>query len=225
MEEDRPENVQPESSSSAPSEKKVAFPTINRPGGQSANTSSGKKIVKVVIVLLIIGVLGAGGWFLFQEPKIEKSTEPTPTPFEQEEPTPTTVQIKRSEIKIEVLNGSGISGEAAYLQGQLRNLGYETITTGNADKQDYTTTEVTFSSKVPEEVKNEISGKLKDLYKEVSSDTGSLSGKDIQIIVGLRKGQIAKPTPTSTPKVTATPTPKATGTITPTPSISPTPTP
>lgn len=62
----------------------------------------------------------------------------TPTPMP---PTPTpTPAIERAEVRVQVLNGSGIAGKASDVKEFLREQGYEEILTGNASAFDYETT-------------------------------------------------------------------------------------
>jgi len=65
-------------------------------------------------------------------------------------PTPTStpaVVVDRKVVSISVLNGTGITGEAAYLQDKLEALGYTDIKVANSSKQDYQKAMVTFSTK------------------------------------------------------------------------------
>ncbi len=199
---------------------KVSFPSSPRKKKQV-----NKRIFVVLGVLLVAGV---AGWFIFKGSKSPSSPSPTPTPFTKgtstiSTPTPAP-PVDKSEIEIEVLNGTGIAREASFLQGKLRDLDYTKIETGNVEDQDEseTVTKVTFSSSVSEEVVDEITEELEEIYKDVDVRTSRSLEVDIQIITGLRKGQTA-PSPTPTPEVSPTPTP--TGTLTPTPTPDPTLTP
>jgi hypothetical protein len=213
-----------------PAKTKVTFP-------EPRKKSSSKKIF-IPILFLILVVMGVG-IFLFRDklPFISTS-EPTPTPYNPDliitpaytpTPSPRPV-IDREEITIEVLNGTGISGEAAYLQKKLGDLGYSDVDLGNASDQNNRTTHVVFDEDVESPVKEEISDLLESVYTDVDETTENLSGKDVQITTGLRPGQTfptssptpkvtvtSTPTPTSTDGVTGTPTPSPTETSTPTP--------
>jgi hypothetical protein len=181
---------------------------------------------KVIIIVVILALFGAGGWFLFggDQGESESELEITDTQIEEFEdtttPTPKKVQIDRSEVEIEVLNGTGIAKEASYLQGKLRDLGYTEIETGNASDQDYEEAIVTFSSSLAEEAVDEITEELEDIYPELETKTSKSLDVDVQVITGLRKGQSLP-----TPEPTATPTPEVTATTTPTPTTTPSPTP
>lgn len=206
----------------------VGFPQV-----QKKKEGSGKK---VVLILVILGVIGAGVWFFLSRQKGEVIDEITPTigrPTATPSPTLAPEPIDRKEVKIQVLNGSGITGAAGSLKDKLENLGYSDIKAGNADKQDYIATNVTFNSSIDSSIRKEILDKLKEIYKEVKEDEQSLKDFDIRITIGYPKGYA--PTPTQKPKATLSPTPTVkvgtTGspttspTLTQTPTQTPTPTP
>ena len=198
----------------------------------SVKKGSGKRWIIIVIVLLL-----AGGGFLFYRNRLtskesEESLFSTPTIPVEENLTPTPTEdpekIDKSKIKIEILNGTGIAGEASFLKTKLTELGYKEVRTGNASEENYTTTEATFLSSLSSEVVDEITQKLNEIYTKVDTKTSKdLKGNDVKVIVGLRKGVTPKPTASPTPKVTGTPTPTATVSATPsiTPTKTPTPTP
>ena len=62
-------------------------------------------------------------------------------------PTPTpTPNFKKEEVKIKVLNGSGVKGKATEVKDILRKKGYVEILTDNADNFDYVVTEIQVKS-------------------------------------------------------------------------------
>ncbi|KKQ64519.1 MAG: Cell envelope-like protein function transcriptional attenuator common domain protein [Candidatus Daviesbacteria bacterium GW2011_GWA2_38_24] len=63
-------------------------------------------------------------------PTVVPST-PTPTP-----------NFKKEEVKIKILNGSGVKGKATEIKEILKNKGYTEIITGNADNFDFKITEI-----------------------------------------------------------------------------------
>ena len=129
--------------------------------------------------------------------------------------------MAKEKVSIEVLNGTGIAGEAGFLQGKLKTLGYSKIEAGNASNQDNEATSVVFSDKLPDSIVEEITKLLEDTYKTVKTRTSSSGSVDVSITTGMRKGATPKPSITATP----TPTPKATSTASPTPTLSPSPSP
>ena len=178
---------------------------------------------KIIFILLaILALVAVGVWLIFGRSGDEE-TEISATPTVSEEtpsPTQTPVEIDRDEVKIQILNGSGISGAAGDLRSEMEDLGYSDIAVGNASSQDYETTEVTFSTGLDQEVRDEITDKLSEIYEDVETVSGSTGNYDISITTGFPKGHTPSPTPaaTSTPVPTQTPTPASTATPTPTPS-------
>ena len=58
-------------------------------------------------------------------------------------PTPTpTPNFKKEEVKIKILNGSGVRGKATEIKDILRKKGYAEILTDNADNFDFEITEI-----------------------------------------------------------------------------------
>jgi len=184
-----------------------AAPEVGFPLSQPKPKGKSNKWFFIVVGLLI---LGGGGIYFFTRGAKEEETIPSLTVIGVETstpaPTPTLSPADKKDISIEVQNGTGISGEAAYLQGVLKNLGYSDIKAGNASSQDATKTTVTFGKSVPESIKKEITDKLEGVYKDVEVKTSSTQSVDVLIVTGLRKGATAKPSPTATPKPTSSPT-------------------
>ena len=174
------------------------------PGPKSSNKSS----VMLLVFLLLLALIG--GFFIVRKLRISQETIPPETTGSVEfnspsTPTPTAEPIDKTKIKIEVLNGTSISGEAAYLQGKLKGLGYTSITVGNKERTDVDTTIVIFDQSLAQSAIDEITVNLNDIYKDVQTKTGILSGKSVEVVTGLRKGQTPKPSPTATPTPSASP--------------------
>lgn len=199
--EDKKDTAQPSEQSS---KKDVTFP------GSKKKKKGGKGLL-IVIAVLIIAAIGAGVWFIFSEPEVDDdfiaTTSPTPVTSEST-PTPTQEPIERSEIRIQVLNGTGIGGQAASTQEELEDLGYEDIEIGNADNQDFEAMSITFDEDVPQGVRDEIVSAFEEIFEEVDSEESELSDFDVVIITGYPTGHT--PTPTDAPTATSTPTPTAT---------------
>ncbi|MBI3619949.1 LytR C-terminal domain-containing protein [Candidatus Roizmanbacteria bacterium] len=70
---------------------------------------------------------------------VKPTPTPTPTPLPSPIPTPT---LKREDLKIKVLNGSGVGGKATEIKDLLKAKGYGEILTGNADNFDYNQSEL-----------------------------------------------------------------------------------
>ncbi|MGA2910248.1 MAG: LytR C-terminal domain-containing protein [Candidatus Microgenomates bacterium] len=201
-----------------PATQGVSFPTVGEP-----KKSGGAKTLLIVGVLILVGILG----FVIYKSATSKSetTLTQPSPFdnltnpsqEQTAPTPVpspTATINRSGVKIQVQNGTGITGEAAYLQTQLKGLGYTNIVVGNSSQQNLTATQVSFSSSLSSDAVTEITNKLNSIYQSVTTSASVSTTYDVVIVTGLRKGATAKPsaTPAATPTATIAPTSTPTST-------------
>ncbi len=180
---------------------------------QISKDQSGKSKTKKLVIIFIILVLLVIGVFLIirglsgESGEVKEAT-PTPSNFiktpqpevkVEEEPTPVPEQkVDKSSVTIEILNGTGISGEAGILRSKLEALGYKKISAGNAASSDNETTTVTFSSSLASSVVDEITQLLKKTYNDVTTKTAG-SGKDVSIVTGLRSGQTLKPSSTPAP--------------------------
>lgn len=114
---------------------------------------------------------------------------PTPTPSPKASLTPTkgtpvpTIAggLDRSTLKIAVQNGSGVAGAATKASDILKNLGYDVVSSGNADNFDYTNT--TIQVKSTKKAYLEILKKdLSDAYT-IGSATSDYTGTDADAIV------------------------------------------
>ncbi len=100
------------------------------------------------------------------EPSMTATTEPSPT----SSPSST---IKRDLIKLQVLNGSGVSGLAGKAKTYLEGLGYKDVQTGNASKSDMIETVIS----VKDDKKDMLETVMSDLSKnyKVSEETEVLA--------------------------------------------------
>lgn len=177
-------------------------------------SSKTKTSAKTFLGIFILVIFVVGGFLIFKDGNKSQPAEETPAPFEGiATPTPTPVAteapIDKATIAIEIQNGTGTSGEAAYLRDQLKKLGYSDFKLGNAASTDNVTTVVTFNKDLAQSVQNGITAKLKEIYKEVSIKSSATQVSDVVVITGLQKNAIARPsaTPTVTPSASPSATP------------------
>lgn len=151
-----------------------------------SKSKSGKKPVILVIILILLLIVG---FLLFKnKSSIKKmvmgAPAPTPAPTETPTPSPTPQALIRSDWSFEILNGSGVTGQAKKIADQIKNLGYSVIKKGNADKQTYTQTQVQVKSDFKDKIDLVIAD-IKDIVK-VASYAGELkdSTASARIILG-----------------------------------------
>jgi hypothetical protein len=150
----------------------------------------GKIIVLIVIILFILGAV-VGGILYFQKGVSETTPQETPAtqaPEETQTPTPFEEEgVDLSLIKISVLNGSGIAGEAGKIKDLLVDSGFsdENINTGNADSYDYEDISISLKGEMSEEVADAIGESLFGYVITISEDELQESSTyDAVIIVG-----------------------------------------
>ena len=120
--------------------------------------------------------------FLQTRVKPTPTVMPTkPTPKLTSTPLP---KVNKSQLKIKVLNGSGIKGKASEVKDLLKEKGYQEILTGNADSFDYQQTEIQVKkskASVTSTVKNDLKENLTS-FKESTLDEDEAA--DIILIIG-----------------------------------------
>ncbi len=146
------------------------------------------------VFLLAFAVIGAliGGLIYYKQkvssPKMVADVSPTPV---EATPAPTATpaaMVDISKLKLNILNGSGIKGEAGKVETLLTKAGFteDNISTGNANTYDYKTTSVALKKGVPDVVFDKVKSALGSGYDVVKGvgtvkDTSSF---DVEIIVG-----------------------------------------
>lgn len=139
----------------------------------------------ILVVVVAIGgvVLVWAGTFKSIFPEMEKAEEtvtPSISPTIEVTPEPTIIDLES--YQVQVLNGSGVAGEAAKIKNMLLDMGFVSVDTGNAEA----TTEARILAKetVSESVKTMVFDSIKD-YKIGSEITLTLGDKyDLIIVVG-----------------------------------------
>lgn len=130
--------------------------------------------VIAVVCLLFFGIALYFAYpILFPAPV--KHITVLPTPVITRVPSPTiapvssaSATLRKSQIKIDVLNGSGTAGQATVIKNSLASLGYVTIDTGNAAEATEVTL-VTFTPTVSTSLQQEIVAELKKSLAAIST--------------------------------------------------------
>lgn len=163
--------------------------------GENSKASSKKVYFQLSLILIsLVFIIGSLTWFFInqQKPPVQKEAkvEITPTPTNVEVISPTPISTESANIQIEdyairILNGSGKAGVASRLSDSLKEKGYDVSETGNADRNDYETTEIRYKKSVPEEVKMALDKEVKTLYSFiVGTNLEENDTSDIEIIIG-----------------------------------------
>lgn len=143
----------------------------------------------ILIIIAMLAILAVGGFFLNQRFNLlpgsggEAQPEVSTTPELSPSPTPEPALI-RSEWSFEVLNGSGITGQAKKIADQIKALGYPVVKTGNADKSNYAETQILAKKELLEKIDLVIAD-LRDVIK-IASVAGELTEgtASARIIIG-----------------------------------------
>lgn len=118
-------------------------------------------------------------------PDLTQTKQITPTPLPTQIPSPTpTPNFKIADLKIKVLNGTGITGKAADTKKVLKDAGYGEILTGNADNNEYEKT-VIKTKKQYAAATAMVKNTLKDYAAQPKTDLlEDKEAADIIIIIG-----------------------------------------
>ena len=158
------------------------------------------------IVFIIIGLAAAIFMFIKQQEENAKLSQIRPTPLPATQipvSTPTVAgssttnptespEIASSaaiideadveDLTVQILNGSGVSGQADIIRRELQTIGFQTIRTGNANGINLPRTLIVFSENVPQEVKNRVMDEVKTITNStISTQQSSESAFDIVI--------------------------------------------
>lgn len=136
------------------------------------------------MLIIIVGAVGAGAyWYRMQAPRATiptvtsdiKESSPSATPFPA---------IEKSKLKIQILNGSGVVGQAGKIKDDLLKLGFSNIDTGNSEIAKRAETIASFSANVANQDKSDIQKVLEEIFAKVDLLEAGPSAKDVQITTG-----------------------------------------
>lgn len=143
--------------------------------------------LRYFLIPLILPIIFLGGFFTVQSIKDKNiitisRTGPTITQSPSSIPT---VSLTKATVKIIVLNGTGRAGSAGKFAEVLKEKGYQSVETGNADSYNYQNLSISFKESAVN-FWNDLVGDLSQNYK-LSSSSAFLEAstpEDIQIILG-----------------------------------------
>lgn len=156
---------------------------------------TGNKRFIFILIIIVVGTACVFGYFLFlRQSKIDemkKQQSITPTTAPSETPSPTKAGVDVSKYTIQVLNGSGIAGEAGKVKGLLTEKEFKVEDIGNAEDASYTKTIIKAKKAVPSEFIDALTKVLQKTYAIDSSNVTlkDSSTTDMVVIVGRQKSE------------------------------------
>ncbi|MBI2029771.1 LytR C-terminal domain-containing protein, partial [Candidatus Gottesmanbacteria bacterium] len=131
------------------------------------------------------------------------SEKVTPTPSLTEAPTntpaPTSIVDDLSLYDITVLNGSGISGEAASLESTLQTAGFSVLEIGNAANSSFTTTIIQAKEGVPSGFIGQLQEILSKTYAVSLSSVPLAENEDTDVIITIGSLEASSASTSATP--------------------------
>lgn len=152
-------------------------------------------LVAFLAFILGLGAMAAVSYGWVSIPKLPSNIQlptmlgakPSPTAAPTEVPivAPTESAVDLTAYKITVLNGSGIVGKAAEVKASLTTAGFKVATTGNADKSDYTKTQIAAKKSVDKAYLTKLEDELKKSYAVDTVSTAPESDTtDVTVTIG-----------------------------------------
>lgn len=150
-----------------------------------SNMPPKKNYMWPILFIFIIALALLGGIFVYKNStKSEKVNVVTLSPTPTTMPTPT-ITVDLSKYPIEILNGSGVDGEAGREKANLEQEGFTVASVGNADNSDYTKTIIQAKATVSQAFLDKLKSVLEKSFvvgegEELSEDEDS----DVIVIIG-----------------------------------------
>src|SRR3989344_4360136 len=164
---------------------------------QEESESLKKSHKYIFFILLVVLIIIAGLSFVFirqkkskDSPKEETAiaqTSPKPTPSEESTAAAEIEEISKEDLKIQILNGTGVAGQAQDLADLLKSDGFGDVTLSNSPTTDNTQAKVSFKDRVPQTIRSNLTQKLEEIFETVQVETLMESGFDIKITTGKLK--------------------------------------
>jgi hypothetical protein len=146
--------------------------TLNISTTPTTNSSPSFPFLKIILSIIGIVAFVLINYFLYQKYNQNQTTVPTtpsPTPTMTTVITPTTTPLptkKFSDLSLLVQNGTPRSGYAGSIAAKFKENGVSNVTSANADRDDYSTSQLSFAS---DELKNIHLSKFTAIFPIASS--------------------------------------------------------
>ena len=163
--------------------------------GESESLKKSHKYIFFILLVVLIIIAGLSFVFIRQKkskdsPKEETAiaqTSPKPTPSEESTAAAEIEEISKDTLEIQILNGTGIAGQAQNLADLLTSDGFSNIALGNSVTTDNTQATAAFKESIPQTVKDNLVQKLEEIFETVQVETLQESDFDIEIVTGKLK--------------------------------------
>ena len=162
--------------------------------GSKSFAKNNKNILLIVFAVLII-IVGISFVFIKQKKqavspkKVAEITQVSPilTPAEESTTAAEIEEISKNALKIQILNGTGIAGQAQNLADLLSADNFINISLGNSENKQDTSTTVSFKENVAETIRSSLVQKLEEIFETVQVENLQESAFDIEITTGKLK--------------------------------------
>lgn len=148
--------------------------------------------ILVTFIAFLLGLAFFAGIYYAVSNKGEKALFPKDQVSEvtqEPETTPTEKPVDLTKYNIRVLNGTGTSGVAARVRGELESAGFKVGSVGNADRDDYEETEIATNTKVEKEYTDKLREFLSKSYKVGAVSEQATGAADVTVTIGSASGE------------------------------------
>lgn len=141
-----------------------------------------KKIIAILAIFILILIFLVFGYNFFFSPHKTDQLDPLVSISPTMTPVPTPV-INLDDITVQVLNGSGVAGEAAKVTNLLSDNKIKVTKTGNALNYDFVKTKIEVKDSIPLQVVDLVTNSLKTEYLFEVSPTKLPQTSEFDIII------------------------------------------
>lgn len=156
-----------------------------------------RSLVLGIIITILLGGLGVSAYQFRQQftnkatktdaQKIIEESLSSPSPEAIASTSAIPVPVAKEALKLQILNGSGVAGEAGKIKARLQKLGFKEIDTGNSPFDNRPEAVASYSAVVSQKERGEVKEFLDSNFSKVLESEATNSAKyDITIITGTK---------------------------------------